>query len=217
MNERQWKKTRGLSPAVGAVQGFLQSHELAQALRPHMAKVKWVEVVGPQVAGVTQIEAVRDGVLYVRVKNSVWANELSLLKDDMLRRLNVVLGGRVLTDIHFKASGLAKAKKAPAKPAELLPTDAELSRIALSPPVRARVESATAGIADGPLQARIRRAMTRAAKTEEWKRRHGWLPCARCGSLGAPEAGREAGTEGEAGAEEGTRKSLCALCRARVV
>ena len=194
------------------MQGFLQSHELAQALRPHMAKAKWAEVVGPQVSGVTQIEAVRDGVLYVRVKNSVWANELSLLKDDMLRRLNVVLGGRVLTDIHFKASGLAKAKKAPQKPAEVLPSDAELSRIALSPEARARVESATREIADGALQARIRRAMTRAAKTEEWKRRHGWHPCARCGSLAAPDVG----SDGAAVTEPGARR-LCALCRARVV
>ena len=105
--------------------GFFQSQELAQALRPHLAKARWAEIVGPQVAGVTQVEAVRDGVLYVRVKNSVWANELTMLKDDMVRRLNAALGGRVLTDIHFKASGLARVKKAPARPPEETPTEAE--------------------------------------------------------------------------------------------
>ena len=104
------RKTRGMAPAFGAVDRF-SSQELAAALRPHLAKAHWAGVVGPQVAGVTQVEAVRDGVLYVRVKNSVWANELTLLKDDMLRRLNAKLGGRVLTDIHFKASGLAKSQK----------------------------------------------------------------------------------------------------------
>ena len=80
-------------------------------LRPHLAKVHWEGVVGPQVAGVTQVEFVRDGVLFVRVKNSVWANELTLLKEDMLRRLNSKLGGRILTDIHFKASRLGRREK----------------------------------------------------------------------------------------------------------
>ena len=95
-------------------------------LRPHLAKVHWEGVVGPQVAGVTQVEAVRDGVLFVRVKNSVWANELTLLKEDMLRRLNSKLGGRILTDIHFKASGLARDKKKPAAISAPTPTEARV-------------------------------------------------------------------------------------------
>lgn len=198
------KKTRGLLPASSAVEGFFQSQELAQALRPHMAKARWTEIVGPQVAGVTQVEAVRDGILVVRVKNSVWANELTLLKDDMLRRLNLALGGRVLTDIHFKASGLARAKKAPAKLPEEAPTASELARIILTPDARARIDAATGRIADEALRERVCRAMTRAACAEEWKRRHGWLPCARCGSLAAPCGDLEADTP-----------PVCSLCRPR--
>ena len=197
------KKTRGLAPASNAVDGFFQSQELLAALRPHLAKARWAEVVGPQVANVTQVEAVRDGVLVVRVKNSVWANELTLLKDDMVRRLNLALGGRILTDIHFKASGLARVKKAPVKPPEQTPTDTELARIALSAEARARVQASTRGIADPALRQRVQQAMTRAARTEEWKRRHGWLPCARCGSLAAPLA--DVATD---------KPHRCALCRA---
>ena len=111
MNDRQTRRSRGMANSYSAVNSFLQSQELGQMLRPHLAKVHWAAVVGPQVAGVTQVEAVRDGVLFVRVKNSVWANELTLLKEDMVRRLNSAIGGRVLTDIHFKASGLAREKK----------------------------------------------------------------------------------------------------------
>ena len=155
-------------------------------MRPHLAKAHWVGVVGPQVAGVTQVEAVRSGVLYVRVKNSVWANELTLLKDDMVRRLNAKLGGRVLTDIHFKASGLAKSKKKPMPPAIVVPTDAELAKIAVSKAAAVKIEAALAGIADDGLRGRIRGIMLRAARTEEWKRRQGWLVCGRCGALSEP-------------------------------
>ncbi|MDQ2687431.1 MAG: DUF721 domain-containing protein [Armatimonadota bacterium] len=178
---------KGLAPALGAVNALLQSQELAQALRPHMAKVRWAEVVGPQVAGVTQVERVQNGTeLVVRVKNSVWANELVLLKGDMLRRLNQTLGGKVLTDIHFKASGLSRAKKALERPIPVAPDaplEEELARIALSPNALLRIEAAVSGIAQPEWRERIRRTLTRAACTEQWKREHGWRPCVRCGSL----------------------------------
>ncbi len=195
---------RGLAPASGAVEGFLKSQELAQALRPHLAKVHWETVVGPQVAGVTQVEAVRNGVLYVRVKNSVWANELTLLKDDMARRLNAKLGGRVLTDIHFKASGLAKSKKKPEVRSVVVPTDVDLARIALSKAAAAKIEAALIEISDDALQRRIREVMVQAARTEEWKRRQGWQVCRRCGALSEPVP-----VPGRAGDPE----PLCAVCR----
>ena len=197
---------RGLAPASGAVEGFFKSQELAAALRPHLAKVHWAEVVGPQVAGVTQVEAVRSGVLFVRVKNSVWANELTLLKDDMVRRLNQKLGGRVLTDIHFKASGLAKSKKAaPIGPPA--PTPAELAKITLPKAAAGQIEAKLSEITDDALCGRIRDIMLRAARTEEWKRRQGWPVCRRCGALSEPVAADEQ----PAGAAP-----LCTVCRAVV-
>ena len=205
------RKMRGLIPAGGAVDGFLQGQELAQMLRPHLAKARWAEVVGPQVSGVTQVSAVRDGVLIVRVKNSVWANELTLLKDDMLRRLNAALGGRVLTDLHFQAGGLGRAPKKPVKiPAET-PDEADLARIVLSREVRARVEAALIGITEEALRERIRRTMTLAARIQEWRRRHGWLPCPRCGALAAPIP-----LSTPNALDEPPAPVLCHLCRAGV-
>jgi len=210
MSDRQTRRTRGMAPGFSAVNSFLQSQELASMLRPHLAKVHWEGVVGPQVAGVTQVESVRDGVLFVRVKNSVWANELTLLKEDMLRRLNSKLGGRILTDIHFKASGLAREKKKPATISAPTPTEAELARIVLSEEVRARVETALIGITEEALRGRIRAVMLHAARTDEWKRRQGWSPCSRCGALAAPAA------PSDTAPAETESAPLCALCRAGV-
>lgn len=199
---------KGLAPAVGAVHALLQSQDLAQALRPHMAKACWAEVVGPQVAGVTQVERVQNGTeLVVRVKNSVWANELVLLKGDMLRRLNQTLGGKVLTDIHFKASGLPRAKKTAERPETVVPDaplEESLARVVLSPEARARIESAVAGIKQEEWRDRMRRTLSRAARTEQWKREQGWRPCARCGAVAFP-------------APQGVDAvHLCPLCRAGV-
>ena len=192
---------RGLSPAAGAVEGYLKSQELAAALRPHLAKAHWAEVVGPQVAGVTQVEAVRSGVLFVRVKNSVWANELTLLKDDMVRRLNQKLGGRVLTDIHFKASGLAKSKTKAGLFVSPAPTAGELAKVPVSKAAAARIDAKLASVTDDALRGRIRDVMLRAARTEEWKRRQGWPVCVRCGALSEPPPVPD-------------DAALCAVCRA---
>ena len=197
------RKTRGMAPAFGAVDSFFRDQELATALRPHLAKVHWVPVVGPQVAGVTQVEAVRDGILYVRVKNSVWANELTLLKDDMLRRLNAKLGGRVLTDIHFKASGLAKLKKKPEAVRPAGPTDADLAKTPLSKAAAAKIDAALSEVQDEGLRGRIRQIMLRAARTEEWKRRAGWQVCRRCKALAEPSPDPDAA-------------HYCTVCRAVV-
>ena len=201
------RQKKGLSPAVGAVNALLQSQDLARALRPHMAKTCWADVVGPQVAGVTQVERVQNGTeLVVRVKNSVWANELVLLKGDMLRRLNQTLGGKVLTDIHFKAGGLSRAKKTVDRPGPAVPdapSEDALSRVGLSPEARMRIEKAVSGIKQEEWRDRIRRALTRAARTEQWKREHGWRPCARCGVVAFPTPHADA-------------VHLCPLCRAGV-
>ena len=192
-----------MAPASGAVDGFFRDQELAQALRPHLAKAHWAGVVGPQVAGVTQVEAVKGGVLFVRVKNSVWANELTLLKEDMIRRLNAKLGGRILTDIHFKASGLAKSKKKPEAMQAPMPADGELAKIMLSAEAAARIEAALAAITDDVLRGRIREVMRRATRTEEWKRRQGWPVCRRCGALSEPVPAAD-------------MPPLCTVCRAVV-
>lgn len=189
-----------LSPAFRAVHDTLASHDLARALRPHLAKARWAEVVGPQVAGVTQVERVQtDGagktVLVVRVKNSVWANELTLLKGDMLRRLNLALGGQVLTDMHFKASGLAKKGNRAKMPAQTPSPDPDtLGAVPLPRAAQERIQAAAAGIADDTLRAKITHSMQRAARADEWKRQQGWTPCPRCGTL--------------------TESIPCALCRA---
>jgi len=205
------RKTRGLISAAGAVDGFFQGQELAQKLRPHLAKARWEEIVGPQVAGVTQVSAVQSGVLIVRVKNSVWANELTLLKDDMLRRLNSSLGGRVLTDIHFQAGGLGRVRKKAVKVPSETPTETELARITLSKEAREGVDTALKGITEEVLRERIRQTMISAARLREWRRRHGWLPCPRCGALAAPVPNPAA--EASAGLSTPT---LCQLCRAGV-
>ncbi|MEO8226110.1 MAG: DUF721 domain-containing protein [Gemmatimonadota bacterium] len=57
---------------------------------------EWAKLVGPQIAAVTEPEAVTpDGVLRVRVATAPWATELSLMTPKILRLLNEGRSGRV--------------------------------------------------------------------------------------------------------------------------
>lgn len=57
---------------------------------------EWAQLVGPQIAAVTEPEAVTpDGVLRVRVATAPWATELSLMTPKILRLLNEGRSGRV--------------------------------------------------------------------------------------------------------------------------
>lgn len=188
----------GLSAAFDVIQSGLLSADLAQALRPHMAKVYWEGVVGPQVSGATQVLSVRGGdTLVVRTKNSVWANELTLLKTDILSRLNRAIGGRVLTDIRFEIGALEPKPVEAVK--EPLPTMSDLESIALPVDVQRRIADAAVEIGDDALRDRIQAALTRVAQADAWKRGQGWTACARCGTLTKPVEGR-----GE---------HLCPVCR----
>lgn len=198
----------GLSAASQIIEAGLISADLARALRPHMAKVYWEGVVGPQVSGATQVLAVRGGdTLVVRTKSSVWMNELTLLKTNILSRLNRAIGGRVLTDIRFEI-GQLDPKPAPGDGA---PIDPNIDAIALPLDAQLRIDRAAAEIGDEALRERIRRGLTRAAQSDEWKRSHGWTACRRCGSLAEPVEAARGGVSPTA--VDGEIDHLCPICR----
>ena len=48
----------------------------------------WEELVGPHIAGVARPVRVRGETLYVAVESAAWRNELSLMRPQLLRKLN---------------------------------------------------------------------------------------------------------------------------------
>jgi len=66
----------------------------------------WGEAVGAQIAAKSQPAAFRDGILTVRVSGSAWLQQLSLMKQDIIRHLNEAVGAPLVTDIFFKQGSL---------------------------------------------------------------------------------------------------------------
>jgi predicted nucleic acid-binding Zn ribbon protein len=62
----------------------------------------WSQVAGSHIARVSEVEKVVDGVLYVKVKNSAWRNELTFKRQSIMAQLNYKLQRPVIKGIVFK-------------------------------------------------------------------------------------------------------------------
>ncbi len=166
----------------------LGGREMLRKLKEHTAPIVWAEVVGEQVAAATEVLGVSGGVLRVSTKSSVWANELTFYKTDILKRLNAKLGTPrvpVITDIHFQSRGVKKS----AADAKKLEPEVEIDSIELSVRERQQIEESIYMIKDPELRERLRRTRFTEVRLRNWRLDNGWVPCSGCGELVAPFLG----------------------------
>lgn len=63
---------------------------------------KWKEIAGEAIAEASTPVDIRDGVLHLRVDNSVWRTELHYMKADLIDKLNKIAGQRLISNILFR-------------------------------------------------------------------------------------------------------------------
>ena len=67
---------------------LLSDHKRNDPLTGSLTLLRWRKVVGSQISKQAQPEWLRDGVLQVRVENSVWLNHLRFLGEELRQKLN---------------------------------------------------------------------------------------------------------------------------------
>ncbi len=79
-------------------------HDLGmdEAYEQHRTIKAWPEVVGLAVARVSKVRYCKSGVLYVRVLNPSWRNELHFQKRTIIEKLNNFIGKEIVRDIVFQ-------------------------------------------------------------------------------------------------------------------
>jgi predicted nucleic acid-binding Zn ribbon protein len=71
-------------------------------LDQHALFLRWEEIVGIEIAERAQPDCIRGDVLWLRVVDSVWMQQLSLQKTTLLALLNSRLGKKGIHDIRFR-------------------------------------------------------------------------------------------------------------------
>ncbi len=177
------------------VEKAMQSQENKGKLKQNLAVLYWERVVGGQAATATEADTVRDGILFVNTRNSVWSHELTLFKHRILDDLNHLLKDDKIRDIRFRVRNLKK--ETPVLESEN-PTPEDLKCVALEPAerseLRARLESLIE-IPDDSIREKIAQRLVADARLRHWRIAHGWKVCIRCSGV------------------HNTEDRLCPICR----
>jgi predicted nucleic acid-binding Zn ribbon protein len=78
---------------------FVKSNRLEQGLAEHRLIKSWSELLGVTVANKTKSLRIRNRKLYVSLHSSVVRNELEMMKDTLIPRLNEAAGMEVIDDL----------------------------------------------------------------------------------------------------------------------
>ncbi len=62
----------------------------------------WEQVAGKIIANISCPEGVKDGVMSVVVQDPVWINQLHLIKNELIKRVNEIDSENSISDIRFK-------------------------------------------------------------------------------------------------------------------
>lgn len=115
----------------------------------------WNRAVGSQIGSKAQPDRLRDDVLYVRVATSVWMHELQFMKQDIIVKLNGILGGSPVKQIRFF---IGEVEAPPAKREE----SAQLSNARdLKSDEKEFIDGTIADVTDPELREVVKRAMIR--------------------------------------------------------
>lgn len=88
----------------------LKQHGLESGFKRGAALALWPEIAGENLSQLTEAERLEDGVLYVRVCDSVVGHQLTYMREDFLRRYREKLPGVVL-ELRFSVGRPGKKKK----------------------------------------------------------------------------------------------------------
>ncbi len=174
---RGYKKSAADISSV--LQHTLHNLDLRERLLEQKAIDKWAQVVGPQIAASSRADGVREGVLFVCCKNSMWSAELTLHKPMIIQKLNAALGKEVIKDIHYKARGFRKLEQSKQDDERSVAVDSiELDESDIN-----AAEEAAAACRSEELSRRIKQAIITSKRLELAKLQDGYKSCAQCGKL----------------------------------
>ena len=90
-----------IKPIGIALDELVNGLGIKKKLKEYDAIIYWDSIVGQQIAKISSVTRIAQGVLFVHVKTSTWRNELTLRKKEIIDKLNTVVGLNAVKDIKF--------------------------------------------------------------------------------------------------------------------
>ncbi|MFP4620673.1 MAG: DUF721 domain-containing protein [Bacteroidales bacterium] len=84
------------------IQRYLEALDVDDKLKEVRLIKSWESIVGKMISNKTTKLYIKDKKLFVYLNSSIARNELSMVKDDLVKRLNQQAGGEIIKDIVLK-------------------------------------------------------------------------------------------------------------------
>lgn len=84
------------------IEGIIKDTDIKRRLNESRIFNNWKEIVGSEISKKTRPERISRGTLYLSVTTSIWANELSLMSDKLIEKINSFIGEEVVKKIRFR-------------------------------------------------------------------------------------------------------------------
>ncbi len=95
---RFWKTT-----AFGsALKNAIAQQGLERGIREQDLFIRWEEIVGVAIARQAKPHRLRNGVLWLQVVDAVWRQELSLMRRELIAKINAALGEDLVKEIRLR-------------------------------------------------------------------------------------------------------------------
>jgi len=170
-----------VSGMAEAVQAFLDRWGRGRKARENLAFFVWPEAVGPEIAKRARVRGVQSGILYADAESSVAADVFQTEAGRIKERLNRLLGGEVISEVHFSSRGFERERTRGGRATKNVPTEEELAGIELGEQEQGQIDLLCESIEDAELRNLVAFVATRVARVETWRKQKRWKKCAGCG------------------------------------
>jgi len=90
-----------VKPVSQLIEQFLKSLGIQAKIEENLAIVHWDQTVGKEISERTEPFKIVRGILFVKVNDPVWRNELQFFKGEIIEKLNHKIGRNIVKDIKF--------------------------------------------------------------------------------------------------------------------
>ena len=86
----------------GIIEQMLRRRKMWHQYRQYLIIDQWDQLVGKEIAAVTSVKGLQRKVLRVIVSSSTWVYHLTLLKPQLIEKINDEAGEKLIKDIYFQ-------------------------------------------------------------------------------------------------------------------
>ena len=104
-NRSEYKtKSRAAEELGSVINKIVSDSDIGRKIKKFNIFNHWSDIVGSDIGNKTKPEKLLRQTLYISVSSSTWANELSLMSGQLIKKINDFVGETVVKELRFKTS-----------------------------------------------------------------------------------------------------------------